>query len=169
MNYLFAAEDARNGSESGSGGYLCVTGVHGVMEAQQNSQFKKMLDHAMLVVPDGVPTVSVGMGRFQNIGGIFGPDLMFEVCRSSVFSGHTIFSTVASRESRKSFAKTSNAIFPASVSSGLSRPPFRSLNLQEKADLQDHVHRCPRISSVWSKPPKQESSCTKMSTRLIAK
>src|ERR1700676_3486069 len=71
-------------------GYVCVTGVHGVMEAQRDPRFKHVLDQAMLVVPDGVPTVWMGRwGGYINMGRVFGPDLMTEVCARSVVSGRT--------------------------------------------------------------------------------
>ena len=35
-------------------GYICVTGVHGVMEAQDDDGFKKILNAAFLCTPDGM-------------------------------------------------------------------------------------------------------------------
>ena len=39
---------------------MCVTGVHGVMEAQRDPQFRRILNQALLVTPDGMPTVWIG-------------------------------------------------------------------------------------------------------------
>ena len=41
-------------------GYICVTGVHGVMEAQDDDGFKKILNDAFLCTPDGMPMVWAG-------------------------------------------------------------------------------------------------------------
>jgi N-acetylglucosaminyldiphosphoundecaprenol N-acetyl-beta-D-mannosaminyltransferase len=41
-------------------GYVCVTGVHGIMEAQKNPEFQAILNRSLLTTPDGVPTVWVG-------------------------------------------------------------------------------------------------------------
>jgi N-acetylglucosaminyldiphosphoundecaprenol N-acetyl-beta-D-mannosaminyltransferase len=41
-------------------GYICVTGVHGVMEAQADAGFKKILNAAFLCTPDGMPMVWAG-------------------------------------------------------------------------------------------------------------
>src|ERR1700739_4409499 len=56
--------------------YVCVTGVHGVMQAQEDAGFASILKNALLVIPDGMPTVWVG--RCQGHAGmrrVFGPDL----------------------------------------------------------------------------------------------
>jgi len=39
-------------------GYVCVTGVHGVMEAQRDPQFREIQNHSFLTVPDGMPTTT---------------------------------------------------------------------------------------------------------------
>ena len=46
--------------QSGSNGYVCVTGVHGIMEAQSDPVLREILSQAYLCVPDGMPTVWVG-------------------------------------------------------------------------------------------------------------
>src|SRR6201995_2759389 len=60
VNLNLAADMLEQAADTGRGGYVCVTGVHGVMEAQKNARFKKILDDAWLVVPDGMPTVWMG-------------------------------------------------------------------------------------------------------------
>ncbi|PYU09583.1 MAG: glycosyltransferase, partial [Acidobacteria bacterium] len=44
----------------GKKGYICVTGVHGIMEAQRDPCFKRILNDSFLTTPDGLPTVWVG-------------------------------------------------------------------------------------------------------------
>ena len=41
-------------------GYVCLTGVHGIMEAQRDDALRAILNHAFLCAPDGMPTVWVG-------------------------------------------------------------------------------------------------------------
>ena len=41
-------------------GYVCLTGVHGIMEAQRDDALRATLNHAFLCAPDGMPTVWVG-------------------------------------------------------------------------------------------------------------
>src|ERR1700687_875104 len=66
--------------KNGRKGYVCLTGVHGIMEAQRDRGVKSIFAEALLVVPDGMPTV--WMGRLQGIRAmqrVFGPDLMVDV------------------------------------------------------------------------------------------
>src|SRR5512143_4286228 len=80
-----AIEIVRTALQSGRKGYICVTGVHGIMEAQKDREFLSILNSAFLVTPDGVPTVWVGrMQGHSQMARVFGPDLMLDVCRASV-------------------------------------------------------------------------------------
>src|SRR5258708_6718089 len=69
-------------------GYICVTGVHGVMEAQDDPQFKRILNGAFLCTPDGMPMVWAGkLDGHKEMNRVYGPDLMLEVCAWSEGSG----------------------------------------------------------------------------------
>src|SRR5207253_8475870 len=46
-------------------GYVCVTGVHGIMEAQKYPEFKAILNGSLLTTPDGVPTGVVSREPFR--------------------------------------------------------------------------------------------------------
>ena len=62
-------------------GYICVTGVHGVMEAQADDAFKKILNDAFLCTPDGMPMVWAGkLAGHCEMRRVYGPDLMLDVC-----------------------------------------------------------------------------------------
>ena len=41
-------------------GYVCVTGVHGIIEAQDDGAFCQILNESFLTTPDGMPTVWIG-------------------------------------------------------------------------------------------------------------
>jgi len=61
-------------------GYVCVTGVHGVIESQRDPELKKIHNQSFLTVPDGMPTVWMGREQgFTKMGRVYGPDLMLEV------------------------------------------------------------------------------------------
>jgi N-acetylglucosaminyldiphosphoundecaprenol N-acetyl-beta-D-mannosaminyltransferase len=158
VNLSLAAQMLEKAVESGSGGYVCVTGVHGVMEAQRNSKFKKILDEAMLVVPDGVPTVWVGRWEgFKSMGRVFGPDLMLEVCRRSVRSGHTHFLYGGMPGIAEELRENLQHWYPGIRIAGTYTPPFRPLSLPEKNDLQNRLSViAPDIIWVGLSTPKQE-------------
>ena len=56
-------------------GYICVTGVHGVMEAQDDDAFENILNQAFLCTPDGMPMVWMGkLHGHREMGRVYGPD-----------------------------------------------------------------------------------------------
>src|SRR5580692_620884 len=62
-------------------GYICVTGVHGVMEAQGDAAFRGILNNAFLCTPDGMPIVWLGkIHRHSEMRRVYGPDLMLDIC-----------------------------------------------------------------------------------------
>ena len=62
--------------------YVAVTGMHGIMEAQHDLEFKSILNAADLVVPDGMPLVWLSRFRGRPLARrVYGPELMLEVCR----------------------------------------------------------------------------------------
>src|SRR5690242_7501022 len=71
--------------------YVCVTGVHGVMEAQRDPELKRILNQSMLTVPDGMPTVWMGRLQGHDIARVYGPTLLLQVCERSAHTGHTHF------------------------------------------------------------------------------
>ncbi|MDA1276430.1 MAG: WecB/TagA/CpsF family glycosyltransferase [Verrucomicrobia bacterium] len=139
-------------------GYICVTGVHGVSEAQSDPEFRKILNAAFLCTPDGMPMVWMGkLGGFRDMDRVYGPDLMLEVfrwsqnraCRHFLFGGApgVAESLKASMESR----------FPGVQIPGCYTPPFRPLNESEENVLQDLVSDTkPDILWVGLSTPKQE-------------
>ena len=143
---------------SGNKGYVCVTGVHGVTQARRDRDFGRVLDSAMLVVPDGMPTVWVGRWQgYRQIRRVFGPDLFLEVCRRSVSLGITHFFYGGKPGVAQDLEKKLRHWFPGIRTLGAFTPPFRELSEEEKADLQYKVDALsPDIVWVGLSTPKQE-------------
>ena len=69
-------------------GYICITGVHGVMEGQDEPTFLRILNNAFLCTPDGMPMVWMGKLRgHKEMSRVYGPDFMLAVCEWSQRSG----------------------------------------------------------------------------------
>jgi len=158
VNLPLAASLIDQAVSQGRKGYVCVTGVHGVMEAQRNVRFKETLDRAMLVVPDGVPTVWIGRWEgFRDMSRVFGPDLMREVCRQSVSTGRTHFlyggRPGIAEALRRNLEKSYHGIRIA----GTYTPPFQPLSADEKAELhQMFLELAPDVVWIGLSTPKQE-------------
>jgi N-acetylglucosaminyldiphosphoundecaprenol N-acetyl-beta-D-mannosaminyltransferase len=142
----------------GRRGYVAVTGVHGVSEAQGDPTLRSILNHALLVTPDGMPMVWMGkLQGHQSIQRVYGPDLMLNLCEHSVAEGFTHFfyggvSGVADELKRQLEAR-----FCGLKIVGTFTPPFRRLSDAELSDLQQRVRAAqPDFFWVGLSTPKQE-------------
>lgn len=147
-------------------GYVTVTGVHGVSEAQNDSALKNILNNALLCTPDGVPMV--WMGRLQghhSIRRVYGPDLMLNLCRHSEDGGFRHFLYGGKPGVAEELAQWLRSQFPAIKIVGTYSPPFRPLNDRELGELQAQV-RATRPDFFWVglSTPKQERF---MSTHML--
>jgi len=152
-------------------GYVCVTGIHGVMEARRNASFRTALAQAMLVVPDGVPTVWVGrLQGHDKMKRVFGPDLMMEICRRSVFSRHTHFLYGGNAGVAESLKQNLENQFPGIRIIGTYTPPFRPLTAAERGGLQGlMLEFAPDYFWVGLSTPKQEQFMAENSGLLNCK
>lgn len=158
VNLPLAASLIDRAVSGGRKGYVCVTGVHGVMEAQRDSRFKDTLDRAMLVVPDGVPTVWIGRWEgFRQMSRVFGPDLMKEVCRQSVASGRTHFLYGGRPGIVEQLKRNLESWYPGIRIVGMYTPPFRPLSADERAQLRRTFSALsPDLVWIGLSTPKQE-------------
>lgn len=143
---------------SGEKGYVCVTGVHGIMEAQRDPAFRKVLNESFLTTPDGMPTVWVGILQgHSNIGRVYGPDLMLEVCKLSLDGGYTHYLYGGRPGVAERLAASLAARFPGIKIVGTYTPPFRKLNEDEERGLLDDIALLrPDFFWVGLSTPKQE-------------
>ncbi|HKX28587.1 MAG TPA: WecB/TagA/CpsF family glycosyltransferase [Blastocatellia bacterium] len=138
--------------------YVCITGVHGVIEAQRDAVFKSILNRAWMVTPDGMPTVWVGKAQgYRKMARVYGPDLMAELCRRSVKTGATHFLFGGNDGVAQELAAKLRQRFPGIRIVGTYTPPFRALNRQEEAALIAQVKSVrPDFFWVGLSTPKQE-------------
>jgi len=151
-------------------GYICVTGVHGVMEAQKDRELRGILNRAFLNTPDGMPMVWLGkLHGHRAMSRVYGPDLMFLVCDALRERGcrHFLYGGadgVATELKRRLEEK-----FPGLNIVGTYTPPFRALNASEEADLVRSVGELkPDIIWVGLSTPKQEKFMAKYWEKLDA-
>lgn len=149
---LFAAVAA------GKRGYVAVTGVHGVSEAQSDPALKHILNRALLCTPDGMPMVWMGrLHGFSSIDRVYGPDLMLNICENSVARGMTHFFYGGASGVAEQLARTLQERFPGLLIAGTYSPPFRPLNPEELVQLQSVVTNAqPDFFWVGLSTPKQE-------------
>lgn len=139
-------------------GYICVTGVHGVMEAHRNDVFRRILNRSFMTLPDGMPMSWVGhLQGFREMDRVFGPDFMSAMCRLSVERGYRNFLYGGQPGVAEILSESLQTKFPGLRIVGTCTPPFRELTLEEEQELADHVHRSrPHIFWVGLSTPKQD-------------
>lgn len=139
-------------------GYVCMAGVHGIMEAQRSSDLASVYAGSLITVPDGTPTVWVG--RWQGYGWmqrVTGPDLMLEVFRRKEFAEYTHFFYGGKDGVANELAENMLRQFPWARIVGTYTPPFRDLSRWEEEDLIERVRQLkPSIIWVGISTPKQE-------------
>lgn len=142
----------------GRKGYVCLTGVHGVMEAQRNDEFRGILDRALLVAPDGMPTVWIGRAQqFRQMRRVYGPDLMLEICRESVEKRTTHFLYGGNPGVATVLRNNLEKWYPGIRIVGTHTPPFRPLFPDEQREIEDKLAKLnPDIVWVGMSTPKQE-------------
>lgn len=157
--------------QEGGRGYICVTGVHGIMEAQADPEFRKILNSSFLTTPDGMPTVWVGhMQGFRDMSRVYGPDFMLELCQLSVERGYRHFLYGGKPGIAEELREKLTARFPGLQIVGTYTPPFRPLNPREEADLEAQMKRAqPDILWCGLSTPKQERFMAQYSGRLPVK
>jgi N-acetylglucosaminyldiphosphoundecaprenol N-acetyl-beta-D-mannosaminyltransferase len=151
-------------------GYICVTGVHGVMEAQDDPAFKSILNDAFLCTPDGMPMVWAGrLNGHRDMSRVYGPDLMLEVCAWSESSGCKHFFYGGADGVADLLAQKLKARFPKLAVTGTFTPPFRPLTAEEVAKLREQIAAAhPDILWVGLSTPKQEKFMAEFLPKLDA-
>ncbi len=158
MNLSIATEAVLEACRDRRKGYVCVTGVHGVTEAQNDPVFRAILNAAFLNTTDGMPLVWLGrraVGAW--VDRVYGPDLMLEIFQATQHTEFRHFFYGGAPGVAEELKRRLEARFPGVKISGTYCPPFRPLNAAEEADLQRSVHEArPDLFWVGLSTPKQE-------------
>jgi N-acetylglucosaminyldiphosphoundecaprenol N-acetyl-beta-D-mannosaminyltransferase len=158
VNMNEAVEFLEEAARQGRKGYVCVTGVHGVTECQQDETLRTTLNESLLNVPDGMPMVWVGKAQgFKTMGRVYGPELMERLCARSVKNGFTHFFFGGNTGVAEELREALTGRFPGLRVVGTYTPPFRPLDEEEIAVLSRMVAESrPDFFWVGLSTPKQE-------------
>ena len=144
--------------QTGTKGYVCLTGVHGVMEARRDPTLKTTFAEAILVAPDGMPTVWMGkLQGFSTMQRVFGPDLMIAIIGGAEFRNCRHFFCGGEPGVAEHLREGMMRRFPWVRIVGTWSPPFRSMTSMEERELATKVKLLqPDIIWVGLSTPKQE-------------
>lgn len=144
--------------DKGERQYVCVTGVHGVMESQRSPELQRIHNEAGMVTPDGMPLAwllrlsgQIGTDR------VCGPELMPRLFVESQARGDRHYLYGATAETLERLRQRLALIAPAAIVVGSYAPPFRPLTQDEDATVVADINACdPDIVWVGLSTPKQE-------------
>ena len=131
-----AVEEVSGWIDRGERRYVCVTGVHGVMECQRDLQLLRIHNRSGLTTPDGMPMVwSARWAGRREVGRVYGPDLMLAVLSRAVERGWSSFFYGGGPGTAELLVARLTTRFPGLRVAGVATPPFRPLTEQEDADV----------------------------------
>lgn len=158
INMNRSLELAEGWIPTGSSAYICMTGVHGVMEAQSNLGLLHVLNNAFINAPDGMPMSWVGwLQGHEQMDRVYGPDFMTNLCQRSVAKGYRHYLYGGQPGVAQDLKHALGQRFPGLLIVGTYSPPFRDLTPDEEDDLLADVQMArPDIVWVGLSTPKQE-------------
>jgi N-acetylglucosaminyldiphosphoundecaprenol N-acetyl-beta-D-mannosaminyltransferase len=138
--------------------YICVTGVHGVMESQADPALRDIHNCAGLVTPDGMPLVWLSRLRgYRHVERVYGPDLMLACCAASVSKGYRHFLYGAGPGVAEHLGEGLQKQFPGLTVAGTCSPPFVEPTPAEERGVVEQINSAnPDIVWVGLSTPKQE-------------
>jgi N-acetylglucosaminyldiphosphoundecaprenol N-acetyl-beta-D-mannosaminyltransferase len=151
-------EQIREWIRKGARHYVCVVGMHGVMESQKDEGLMRIHNAAGLVVPDGMPLV--WLCRFSAtapVDRVYGPDLMLAVCDQLRMYHFRHFFLGGGPGVAAKLASRLTARYSGLQVAGTYSPSFGTLNADEEAQMIADVRQAkPDILWVGLGTPKQE-------------
>jgi N-acetylglucosaminyldiphosphoundecaprenol N-acetyl-beta-D-mannosaminyltransferase len=169
-SYADACEQVVRRAQRGEGGYVCVSTVHMVMEAYDDPDYRRIINGAFLVTPDGMPLVwALRWLGCREATRVYGPTLMPLACAAAEERGIPVGFYGGTPETRRRMLASLRARFPKLDVACALGPPFRPLSSDEDLrDVQAIRSSGARILFVGLGCPKQERWMAAHADRLDA-
>ncbi|MEL6230320.1 MAG: WecB/TagA/CpsF family glycosyltransferase [Cyanobacteria bacterium J06627_3] len=150
--------------------YIVAANVHVVMTAYWNRAYRKILNHAALVTPDGMPLVwGLRQLGIANPSRVYGPDLMLAWCDRAAKEQLPIYLYGGTDTMVQHLTQNLQQRFPSLIIAGSHAPPFRPLTPAEEAADIVAIHRSgATVVFVGLGCPKQEEWMARQQGKLQA-
>lgn len=167
---LIAVDEISRWVENRVRSYVCVTGVHGVMESVRDARLRRVHNASGLTVPDGMPMVWAGHRAGAHwMRRVYGPDLMLAVLERAAQHGWSSYLYGAGDGVPELLARRLTALVPGLKIAGGYSPPFRPLTAAEDVAVVQRINDS-GADLVWVglSTPKQERWMADHRARLAA-
>ncbi len=143
---------------SGEYRFVCAANVHMTMEAYNSEDFRKIINKADIVTPDGMPLVFIlrilGLNRQKRV---YGPTLMKHICEASAQDGVPVGFYGSNPETLKALVHNLTDRIPNLKVGYTYSPPFRALTPEEDETIVKEINASKiKILFVGLGCPKQE-------------
>ncbi len=140
-----------------AGGFITVTGAHGIVAAQSDARLRDTINQGRLALPDGMPAVWLGRLKGRAVARVAGSDFIKDVLGDP--RARTIrhyFYGGAPEPAQRIVAKATQVLGPAAIA-GWYSPPMREAGaLEEPEVIAQIVAARPDVIWVGLSTPKQE-------------
>lgn len=157
-SYTHASDLVLAWAGCGSSRYVCIATVNNVMEAHDAPAFRRVMNEADLVTPDGMPLVwGLSLLGYRQATRVYGPDLTPVILRKAADTGTPVGFYGGSPDVLEKLQRVAQARFPSLQIVYAFSPPFRPLTPGEDDLVVDDINRCgARILFVGLNTPKQD-------------
>ncbi|MEK7325321.1 MAG: WecB/TagA/CpsF family glycosyltransferase, partial [Chloroflexota bacterium] len=116
--------------------YTSTCPVYTLMQGHKQVDVRKALNGADWVTPDGMPIVwALRLFGVQNVGRVYGPDLMLALSEISAQKGYAQFYLGGAPGVAEMLAEEMQSRFPGLKVAGTHCPPFRDLTPVEEQEM----------------------------------
>lgn len=138
--------------------YVCFANVHMVMEAHRDASFRKIVNEAAVVAPDGKPlSILLRLREGLKQDRVCGMDILPDLLANAAATGKSVYFYGTTPELLEAIAKKARKEFPALKIAGYYSPPFRELSPEEKSNIIQMINQTsPDLVFVSLGCPKQE-------------
>jgi N-acetylglucosaminyldiphosphoundecaprenol N-acetyl-beta-D-mannosaminyltransferase len=153
-----ALDEIERWVKEGEHHYVCVTGVHGVIESQRDPDLREIHNRSGLTVADGMPVFWSGrLAGSREIERMRGSDFMLALCELAAKRGWSNYFYGGARGTPELLAERLRSRFPQLRVAGFYSPPFRELSEDENDTIIEDINRS-GADLVWVglSTPKQE-------------
>ncbi|OHE86157.1 MAG: hypothetical protein A3G75_07945 [Verrucomicrobia bacterium RIFCSPLOWO2_12_FULL_64_8] len=121
-------------------GYVSTADARVINLAADDPGLRSLLNASLLTTPDGMPLVWLARLRgHREVGRVYGPDLMLELCAATVATGHTHFFYGGGPGVAEALRDRLCARFAGLRVVGTFAPPFGPLDASAEAELRARV------------------------------
>ncbi len=138
--------------------YVCVASVNNVMEAYDSPDFRRVMNQADLVTPDGMPLVwGLRLLGSSDAIRVYGPDLTPLLLEMAAATGLPVGFYGGSPDALLGLREALRKRFPDLQIAYAFSPPFRTLSAAEDRDIVREINRATvKILFIGLNTPKQD-------------